>query len=178
MGFHIHPGSMHTYDWEPLSYNLLRAVLDTAENAYSFQTVVSVLKWTFSMHIISQVQVRLQFTAAMPDQVGMVVTADVCCSCWFITVLPMQHRLHQHFQYHTIPSCNTMAFNGISNRPVCRVTTPENIQLNKRGKNSKSMLFPLISGCVTEYQIGMCKEYCTSWHFTPTESVWSKALRE
>jgi hypothetical protein len=71
---------MHTYDSEPLSYNLSRAVLDTAENADSFQTAVTVIKLSFSMPTISQGQVRLQFMAAMPEQDGMVVTADVC-SC-------------------------------------------------------------------------------------------------
>jgi hypothetical protein len=72
---------MHTYDGEPLSYSLSRAVLDTAETADSFQIAVIVTKLTFSMHIISQGQVRLQFTAAMPDEDGLVVTADVCCLC-------------------------------------------------------------------------------------------------
>lgn len=81
MGFNIHPGSIHINDWEPLSYNLSRAVLDTAENADTFQTAVNVINLTFSMPTISQGQVRLQFTAAMPDQDGMVVIADACCSC-------------------------------------------------------------------------------------------------
>jgi hypothetical protein len=72
---------MHTIDWEPLSYNLSRAVLDTAQNADSFQTAVIVINLTFSMPTISQGQARLQFTAAVPEQDGIVVIADACCSC-------------------------------------------------------------------------------------------------
>jgi len=67
-----------------------------------------------------------------------------------------------------------MELNGISNRSVCRVTKPEENQLNNRCKKWKFTLIPLISRYVTEYQTGMCEEYCTSMHFTPTESVWSK----
>ena len=79
------------------------------------------------------------------------------------------------FLQHNITVGNTMELNGISNRSVCRVIKPEKKnQLNNRGKKSKSMLIPVISCYVTEYQIGMCEEYCTSRHFTPTESVWSK----
>jgi len=82
--------------------------LDTAKTADTFQTAVIVINLIFSMATISQGQVRLQFTAAMPDQDGMVVIAVVCCSCWFISVMPMQHRFHQQFKYHTTASCNTI----------------------------------------------------------------------
>jgi hypothetical protein len=133
----------------------------------------------------SQGQTRVWFTATMPGQEGKVVTANVCCLCWFISVMPMQHRCHQTFQYpyyyflqHNIIVCNAMAFNGISNRSVCRVTKPGNIQLSNRLKKSKSTLIPLTSRCINEYQVGMWEEYCTSRQFTPTESVWSKPLPE
>jgi hypothetical protein len=136
------------------------------------------------MPTISQGQVRLQFTAAVPDQDGMVVTADVCCACWFISVMPMQHRFHQQFQYHTTASCDTILqwvtqwnLMGSEIDRCVRATKPEENQLNNRGKKSKSMLIPLISCYVNEYQIGMCEEYCTSRHFTPIESVWFKHYR-
>jgi hypothetical protein len=71
-----------------------RDVMDVAETADKLQISLIVTNLTFSMSTSYKGQIGLLFIAGMPDQGGMVITADVC-----LFLLLKQSKVSHHFQY-------------------------------------------------------------------------------